>query len=61
MFFMAMVMLVTFMAVVMIMGMMVIFIMIVMVVMSLQINIHTLLLFPMDRHFHMRPGDPTLY
>ena len=36
-------------------------IMIVMMLMPLQINIHTLLFFPMDRHFHMRPGDPTLY
>ena len=68
--FMAMVMMVTFMVVVMLMGMMtvfmvmsmmVIFIMIVMMLMPLQINIHTLLFFPVDRHFHMRPGDPTLY
>ena len=51
------------MTVFMVMSMMVIFIMImiVMMLMPLQINIHTLLFFPMDRHFHMRPGDPTLY
>ena len=68
--FMAVVMMVTFMVVVMIMGMMtvfmvmsmmVIFIMIVMMLMPLQVDVHALLLFPMDRHFHMRPGDPTLY
>ena len=59
--FMAMVMMVTFMAVVMIVGMMVIFIMIVVMLMPLQVDVYTLLFFPMDRHFHMRPGDPTLY
>ena len=68
--FMAMVMMVTFMVVVMIMGMMTVslvmsmmvtFIMIVVMHMPLQVDVYTLLFFPMDRHFHMRPGDPTLY
>ena len=65
--FMAMVMVVICMVVIvfMIMFMMmivgVLMIVVMVVLMPLQINIHTLLLFPVDRHFHMRPGDPTLY
>ena len=53
--FVVMVMVVIYMVVIVFM------MMVMMMIMPLQINIYTLLLFPMDRHFHMRPGNPALY
>ena len=39
----------------------VVIIVIVMMLMPLQVNVYTLLFFPMDYHFHMCSGDPALY
>ena len=44
-----------------VMVMLVIVVMIVMMLMPLQVNVYTLLFFPMDCHFHMCSGDPALY
>ena len=65
--FMAMVMVVicmvviVFMIIVMMMIVVVLMIVVMVMLMPLQVDVYTLLLFPVDRHFHMRPGDPTLY
>ena len=61
--FMAMVMVVICMVVIvfMIIVMMMIVIVVMVMLMPLQVDVYTLLLFPVDRHFHMRPGNPALY
>ena len=59
--FMAMVMVVICMVVIVFMIMVMMMIVVMVMLMPLQVDVYTLLFFPMDRHFHMRPGDPTLY
>lgn len=59
--FMAMVMVVICMVVIVFMIMFMMMIVVMVMLMPLQVDVYTLLLFPVDRHFHMRPGNPALY
>ena len=58
---MFMTMMVVFMIMMVVVMIMIRLVFVVMMLMSLQIDIHTLLFLPMDRHFHMGSGDPALY